>query len=181
MSFPSSPTNGATTTTNGINYSYSTSTNAWKRVASTITTIGTSTIAGTASSYQYTLGISNTLTLVPAATWASAVPITLADNSTITVDLSTGLNFTCTLTTAIGATRILGNPVNTKPGQTGFIQFTQSTGGSPGNAVTFGTNWHWAGGTTGTLTTATVGANDILFYSVLTTNYLLGSIVNKVI
>jgi len=181
MSFPSSPANGATTTTNGINYIYSTSTNAWKRVAVTIATIGTSTIAGTASSYQYTLGISNTLTLVPAQVWAAVSPVTLVDAATITMDLSTAVNFTCTLTAAVGATRVLANPVNTKPGQTGFIQFTQSTGGSPGNAVTFGTNWHWAGGTTGTLTTATVGANDILFYSVLTTNYLLGSMVNKVI
>ena len=178
MSFPSSPANGATTTTNGINYIYSTSTNAWKRVAVTIATIGTSTIAGTASSYQYTLGISNTLTLVPAQVWAAVSPVTLVDAATITMDLSTAVNFTCTLTSAVGATRVLANPLNAKPGQTGFVQLTQSSAGL--NAVTFGTNWHWAGGTTGTVTTST-NANDILFYSILTPTYVLGSMVNKVI
>jgi hypothetical protein len=111
--------------------------------------------------------------------WDAATPVPINDGATITIDLSSGMNFICTLTNAVGVTRTLDNFVNAKPGQTGWIQLIQSATGN--NKVTFGTNWHWALGTTGTISTSTVNGVDILFYTVLTPTYYLGNMANRVV
>ena len=191
MAFPTSPADASTTITNGISYIYSATNKAWKRVQSGFTTtvflsvgntltIGTSVINGTATSAVYMAGTSPTTVLTPAGVWAAANPVSLNDAATITMDLSTAMNFTCTLTTAVGATRILGNPANGKAGQTGWIRINQSNAGSPGQAMTFGTNWYWAGGSTGTLSTATTASTDILYYTAISPTYFVGSLVKNV-
>jgi hypothetical protein len=125
-------------------------------------------LASTATAYQYTSGTTTTSVLSPAVVWAAAAPVGLVDASTITIDLSTGINFTCTLTAAVGATRTLANPVNAKPGQTGWIQVTQSATGN--NAVTFGNQWHFS---TGTVTTVSNTANvsDLIYYTAISSTY----------
>ena len=132
-----------------------------------------------ASTPAYLSAASGNNFITPSVAWAAAAPVTLTDAATITVDLSAGINFTCLLTSGVGTTRRLDNFVNPKPGQTGWIMFTQSATGN--NNVTFGTNWHWPLGTTGTFSTSTVNAVDILFYTVLTPTYYLGNMANRVV
>jgi hypothetical protein len=117
--------------------------------------------------------------ITPSVAWDAATPVPINDGATITIDLSSGMNFICTLTNAVGVTRTLNNFVNAKAGQTGWIQLIQSATGN--NKVTFGTNWHWALGTTGTISTSTVNGVDILFYTVLTPTYYLGNMANRVV
>jgi hypothetical protein len=116
--------------------------------------------------------------ITPSVAWQAAYPVTVADSSNITIDLSTGMNFTCLLTSAVGTTRTLANFVNPKPGQTGWIMFTQSASGN--NALTFGNNFHWPLGNPATVSTSTVNGVDILFFTVMTPTYILGNMVNRV-
>ena len=116
--------------------------------------------------------------ITPSVAWAAATPVVVADSSNIVIDLSTGMNFTCLLTSGVGATRTLANFINPKPGQTGWVMFTQSATGN--NRVTFGNNFRWPLGSTGTVTTSTVNAVDILFFTVMTPTYILGNMVNRV-
>lgn len=67
--------------------------------------------------------------------WDAAAPVALTDAATIAVDLNTGVNFTVTL----GGNRTLGNPTNTKPGQSGVIRVAQD--GTGGRTLAFGSNW----------------------------------------
>jgi hypothetical protein len=133
--------------------------------ASIINSIG---VSSTATAYQYTSGTTTTSVLSPAVVWAAAAPVTLIDASPINIDMSTGINFTVTLTAGIGATRQLANPTNAKPGQTGWIQVTQSATGN--NAVTFGNQWHFS---TGTVTTVSNTANvsDLIYYTAISSTY----------
>ena len=82
--------------------------------------------------------------------------------STITVDLTTGNNFTITL----NGNYTLGNPTGVTTGQSGSIYLVQDGTGS--RTLGFGTHWHFAGGTAPTLST---GANavDVLVYQCRTT------------
>ena len=81
---------------------------------------------------------------------------------TITVDLTTGNNFTITL----NGNYTLGNPTGVTTGQSGSIYLVQDGTGS--RTLGFGTHWHFAGGTAPTLST---GANavDVLVYQCRTT------------
>ena len=132
-----------------------------------------------ASTPAYLSAASGNNFITPSVAWAAAAPVALTDAATIPVDLSAGMNFTCLLTSGVGTTRKLDNFVNPKPGQTGWIMFTQSATGN--NNVTFGNNWHWPLGTTGTFSTSTANAVDILFYTVLTPTYYLGNMANRVV
>ena len=82
--------------------------------------------------------------------------------STITVDLTTGNNFTITL----NGNYTLGNPTGVTTGQSGSIYLVQDGTGS--RTLGFGTHWHFVGGTAPTLST---GANavDVLVYQCRTT------------
>ena len=135
-------------------------------------------LATTATTAQYWSGTNTANALTPAGVWSAAVPIALVDASTVSIDMSTGINFTLTFTAAVGATRQIGNPTNAKPGQSGWIQLTQSSGG--GNSVTFGNQWHWVAGITGTVTTLAT-ATDILYYTALNSSYFVGSMINTII
>jgi hypothetical protein len=130
--------------------------------------LSTSTVYNTATVAQHLAGTSNTVALTPNGVWTAAAPVALTDAGTINVDLSSGINFTLTLTAAIGATRQLGNLINAKPGQTGWIQVTQSSSGN--NAITFGNQWHFSTGTNNTLSTSP-NVSDIIYYTALSSTY----------
>jgi hypothetical protein len=93
--------------------------------------------------------------------WAAFVPVTLADAAAVSIDLSTGINFTLT---AGGTTRELSNPSNAKVGQRGYIL---ATNGPAGTTWTYDTEYQAAGGVAA-LAPAT-GANQVslFFYVVL--------------
>ena len=93
-------------------------------------------------------------------------PVALTDAASVAVDLSLGNNFTLLCTSNVGSTRALANPTNAVAGQTGLITVTQASGG--GNALTFSSNYKFAGGSGSapSLTTGTGSAVDVLPYSV---------------
>lgn len=93
-------------------------------------------------------------------------PVALTDAASVAVDLSLGNNFTLLCTSGVGATRALANPTNAVAGQTGLITVTQASGG--GNALTFSSNYKFAGGSGSapSLTTGTGSAVDVLPYTV---------------
>lgn len=92
-------------------------------------------------------------------------PVALTDASSVAVDLSLGNNFTLLCTSSVGATRGLANPTNAVAGQTGLITVTQASGGS--NALTFASNYKFAGGSGSAPSLTTTGnAVDLLPYSV---------------
>ena len=128
--------------------------------------------AGGSSGFQNVVAIlQNTVESINAITqtisgaltqiWAAFVPVALTDGTTVSPDLSTGINFTLT---AGGATRELANPTNAKIGQRGYIV---ATNGPAGTTWTYDTEYQAAGGVA-TLAPAT-GANQVslFFYVVL--------------
>jgi hypothetical protein len=116
-----------------------------------------------ATTAQYQANTANKLLLTDKV-WSAAGQVTLTDAATIAVDFSSGFNFTVTLGSTIGATRALGNPSNLKDGQCGCIEILQDGTGS--RALTYSSNWKFAGGTAPVLTT-TASARDLLFYEVV--------------
>lgn len=102
--------------------------------------------------------------------WASIEPVALTDGATVAVDLSAGINFTLT----IGGNRTLGQPSNAKVGQSGFIKITQDATGS--RTLAYHADWQFAGGTAPVLSTAS-GTVDVLFYQVLSANFIYAALV----
>lgn len=101
--------------------------------------------------------------LVTDMVWSAAGSVALSWTSggTTAVDLSTGINFT--VTTATGNST-LGAPTNAKTGQSGFIYITQD--GVTPRTLAFNAAWVFDGGTDPALT-ASAGAKDILYYTVI--------------
>lgn len=89
--------------------------------------------------------------------WTAAAIVALTDASTVAVDMSAGFNFSVTL----AGNRTLGNPTNTKTGQSGAIVVTQDATGN--RTLAYGANWEFPGGSAPLLSTA-AAAKDILFY-----------------
>lgn len=102
--------------------------------------------------------------------WAAADYVSLTDAATIAVDMGTFINATVTL----GGNRTLGNPTNTKNGQSGVIELVQDGTGS--RTLAYGTNWEFAGGSAPTLSTA-AGASDALYYTVRSSTRVWASLV----
>lgn len=121
---------------------------------------------------QYRLNTPATL-LSNNQVWSAAGQETLADGTTIAVDMGTFLNASVTL----GGNRTLGNPTNTKVGQTGYIRIVQDATGS--RTLTYSSNWEFGGGVAPVLTT-TADAVDILFYQVLSATSIFASLVRNV-
>jgi hypothetical protein len=105
--------------------------------------------------------------------WTSAAEVTLTDAATITVDMDTFINAVVTL----AGNRALGNPTNEKVGQTGYIRIVQDGTGS--RTLSYGTDWEFAGGTAPVLSTA-ASSQDLLFYTVLASNRIFGSLVKAI-
>lgn len=126
----------------------------------------------TATTAQYLANVPG-LGLVTDQVWAAAALVGLTDAATIAVDMSAFINAAVTL----AGNRTLGNPINTKTGQTGVIRLTQDGTGS--RTLAYGGNWKFAGGTAPVLSTA-AGAVDLLFYQVISSTFILGSLVGNV-
>jgi hypothetical protein len=107
------------------------------------------------------------------AVWSAAAELALTDAGTIAVDFSTFINAVVTL----GGNRTLGNPINEKPGQSGYIRIVQDGTGS--RTLGYGTDWEFAGGVAPALSTA-ANAQDMLFYQVIATDRVLGTLVKGI-
>jgi hypothetical protein len=105
--------------------------------------------------------------------WGAGAEVTLTDAATIAVDMSTFINAKVTL----GGNRTLGQPSNTKVGQSGFIRIIQDGTGS--RTLAYHADWKFEGGADPVLTT-TASATDILFYQVMATNFIFASLVRGV-
>lgn len=105
--------------------------------------------------------------------WGAAAEVTLTDAATISVNMSTFINAKVTL----GGNRTLGQPSNTKVGQSGFIRIVQDGTGS--RTLAFHADWKFESGADPVLST-TASATDILLYQVIAANYILASLVRGV-
>lgn len=89
---------------------------------------------------------------------------TLADATSIALDLSQGNNFYIQMTSAVGTSRTLENPSNATVGQCGAIYVIQSL--SVGTkTMSFGNAYRFKSGSAPTITTS-VSAVDLLVYNV---------------
>ncbi len=127
--------------------------------------------ASIANANEYRAKTANNL--LDTSVWDAAATVALSDAATVDVDMSTGFNFTLTL----GDNRALGQPTNTKVGQSGFVRVVQDGTGS--RTLTYHADWKFAGGVDPVLTT-TAGATDILFYQVIAANFIYASLVKAV-
>lgn len=101
--------------------------------------------------------------LTSSGVWSAAAEVTLTDQATIALDLSTGFNFTVTL----AGNRALDTPSNAKVGQSGYIRVVQDATGS--RTLSYATEYEFAGGSAPTLSTG-AAAEDLLYYVVLASN-----------
>lgn len=131
--------------------------------------LGTASVLNETTSAQYR---SNTAgkALSTNQVWAAADYVILTDAATISVDMSAFINATVTL----GGNRTLGNPTNTKNGQSGVIEIVQDATGS--RTLSYGSNWEFAGGTAPVLST-TANATDALYYTVRSSTRIWASLV----
>jgi len=105
--------------------------------------------------------------------WSAADLVALTDAATIAVDLGTFLNGTVTL----GGNRTLGNPTNTKVGQSGVNAISQDGTGS--RTLAYAGNWKFHNGVAPTLTT-TAGAMDLLYYQVFSSTFIFATVIGDV-
>ena len=85
--------------------------------------------------------------------------VTLTDSATVTLDASLSNNFELQATAAIGATRVISNPINATPGmELNFWIYQDATGGEN---ITWGNLYKFPGGVP---YTSTLTANAVDFY-----------------
>ena len=94
--------------------------------------------------------------------WASAVPVAVAYAASITLNFSTGINFT--ISTVTGALA-LNAPTNLKAGQSGYIRLVGN--GTP-TAITFPANFYFPIGNKPANTSGSVVA-DVIWYQLIDT------------
>lgn len=99
-------------------------------------------------------------------TWGSAGLVTLTDSATISLDMSTGYNFTVTL----AGNRTLANPTNTKVGQSGIIVVNQN--GTGGNTLAFNSAYKFGNGTAPTISSA-ANSVSVLSYIVVSSSFVV--------
>ncbi|MGE0022124.1 MAG: hypothetical protein AB7S70_00645 [Hyphomicrobium sp.] len=108
-------------------------------------------------------GTNDSKALTIKAIYDGLAEVNLTQASTIAVDLATGLNFETTMTD----NRILGNPSNGVPGQSGRIRIVQDGTGS--RTLAYASNWHFEGDVAPTLSTS-ISAIDYLDYEVISSS-----------
>lgn len=123
----------------------------------------------TAANYQ-----ANTASklLAPASVWSAASTTALTDAATVAVDMSTGVNFTLT----IGGNRTLGNPSNTKVGQTGIIRVVQDATGS--RTLAFASSYKFAGGLSCTIAPASAAVTYLFYWTFSSSETLLSCVLD---
>jgi hypothetical protein len=140
--------------------------------ASDVSGLGTSAVLDETTSAQWRSNVADKI-LSTDQVWGAMAEVTLTDGANIAVDLGSGFDFTVTL----GGNRTLSNPTNTKVGQRGRIRVVQDGTGS--RTLAYGSNYEFAGGTAPTLTT-TAGAEDVLYYDVISATRILVSFVGDI-
>jgi len=105
--------------------------------------------------------------------WGAMAEVALSDGANISLDLSTGFDFTVTL----GGNRTLDNPTNAKVGQRGRIRVVQDGTGS--RTLSFGTSYEFFGGAAPPLTT-TAAAEDVLYYDVISATRVLVTVIKDI-
>ena len=121
---------------------------------------------------EFRTGTSRSTALAPADVFDAAAEVSLTDGTTITIDMSSGFNFNVNLTAR--ASRSIATPTNMKPGQSGYIRIKQ--GAAIAQTAGYGAGWAFSGGTPPVFSTGT-GNTDILFYQVLSTANVFGSLI----
>lgn len=101
---------------------------------------------------------------------AALVSLTWTSGGNTAVDMSTFINATVT---ASSGNSTLGQPSNTKVGQTGFIRIIQD---STPRTLAYHADWKFAGGSDPVISTGS-GAVDLLFYQVIATNFIYATLV----
>jgi hypothetical protein len=120
-------------------------------------------VVATASDFQS--NVSNKV-LGPNGVWSSGQIVSLTDGVTISLDLSSGFNFSVTL----GGNRSLANPTNTKVGQSGIIAVSQDVTG--GRTLSFGSSYKFANGVVPSPDTASLRVN-VYAYVVINSTFIL--------
>lgn len=141
----------------------------------TLVSNANTSVARLATGAEFRTGTSRNLALGVADVWDSAAEVSLTDGTTISIDLAGGFNFNVNLVSQ--TTRTLATPTNMKQGQSGYIRIKQ--GGAVAQTMVYGTGWNFAGGSTPTLSTG-LGNTDLLFYQVLSTANVFGSLVKDI-
>jgi hypothetical protein len=120
----------------------------------------TAALPVTATAAEYISNSAPTKMLTPGAPWSAATPVALSGTS-VTPDLSAGIDFTWTMSSA---TSTLVNPTSPKPGQKGMLYLKQD--GTGGRIITtWGSSYKFPGGTKPTLSTA-ANALDVISFAV---------------
>lgn len=130
-----------------------------------VVTIADLRVSGSVAA-DYRANTNTTKALTTGAVWSAAALVAFTDTATIAVDMSTGINFSFTMVLS----RTLGNPTNTKVGQSGLMIFTQDATGS--RVLSYSSNYKFVGGLAPILTT-TAGAIDVLHYFVKSSTEIL--------
>ncbi len=105
--------------------------------------------------------------------FSAAAEVTLTDAATIAVDMGTFFNAIVTL----GGNRTLGQPSNTKVGQSGVIRIVQDGTGT--RTLAYHADWKFTGGADPTLSTGS-SAIDLLFYQVIAANFIYANLVKGI-
>ena len=92
--------------------------------------------------------------------WSAMAEVTLSDGANISLDLSSGYDFTVTL----AGNRTLDNPTNAKVGQRGRIRVVQDGTGS--RTLSFGTSYEFIEGTAVVMSSG-ADDEDLLYYDVI--------------
>lgn len=127
--------------------------------------IGTAGLLDKATSAQFRNDTADKV-LTADNVWSAAQYVPLTSGTTVSLDLSLGINFTL----AMGGNYTLANPTNAKEGQSGNISITQDATGF--RTLAYDTAYKPVGGTAPVLSTA-ANANDVLFYEVLPAGRIL--------
>lgn len=132
--------------------------------------LGDASLLNEASTSDYRASIANKV-LTSDVVWSAAIPVVIPYAASITLDLNAGINFKINPLTGGCA---LENPINAKPGQSGFIEIQQD--GTGNRVMTFGTSWTGANGTDPVLSTPP-NTKDVLEYQVMSDGTLLCSLI----
>lgn len=112
-----------------------------------------------ASAAELRTGTETGKALTPGGAMEAADPVTLTDASTITFNMSAGINFKVTL----GGNRTMGSPSGVVAGKSGVIRIAQDGAGN--RTLDWSSNWKWVGGTKPTLSTAANAVDGVSYYA----------------
>lgn len=136
-------------------------------------TLNGNPVFATASAADYQADTAGDLALTPAEVWNAAAFVALVDAASITLDLSTGINFSVT----IAGNRTIANPTNTTVGKSGMFKVTAS---GATRTIDFGTNFKTTAGVATFPVSITSGKICYISYFVAdSTNIIITGVLNN--